>query len=94
MLVGLAVGVAGGRLLGWLMRRAPLPSEGLYPLRVLAGALVIYGAASAAHGSGFLAVFVAGILIGDLRAPTSARSSGSTPHWPARPRSWRSCCWA
>ncbi len=69
MLVGLAVGVAGGRLLGWLMRRAPLPSEGLYPLRVLAGPLVIYGAASAAHGSGFLAVFVAGILIGDLRAP-------------------------
>jgi potassium/hydrogen antiporter len=69
MLVGLAVGVAGGRLLGWLMRRAPLPSEGLYPLRVLAGALVIYGAASAAHGSGFLAVFVAGIVIGDQRAP-------------------------
>jgi potassium/hydrogen antiporter len=69
MLVGLAVGVAGGRLLGWLMRRAPLSSEGLYPLRVLAGALAIYGAASAAHGSGFLAVFVAGILVGDLRAP-------------------------
>jgi potassium/hydrogen antiporter len=69
MLVGLAVGVAGGRLLGWLMRRAPLTSEGLYPLRVLAGALVTYGAASAAHGSGFLAVFVAGILIGDQRAP-------------------------
>jgi cell volume regulation protein A len=69
MLVGLAVGVAGGRLLGWLMRRTPLPSEGLYPLRVAAGALVIYGAASAAHGSGFLAVFFAGILVGDQRAP-------------------------
>jgi cell volume regulation protein A len=47
----------------------PLPSEGLYPLRVLASALVIYGAATVAHGSGFLAVFVAGILVGDARAP-------------------------
>jgi cell volume regulation protein A len=69
LLVGLAVGVVGGRLLGWVMRRPSLPSEGLYPLRVLAGALAIYGAASAAHGSGFLAVFVAGILVGDQRAP-------------------------
>jgi len=51
------------------MRRVPLPSEGLYTLRVLAGALVIYGLASVAHGSGFLAVFVAGIVIGDERAP-------------------------
>ncbi|HYT27062.1 MAG TPA: cation:proton antiporter, partial [Actinomycetota bacterium] len=45
------------------------PSEALYPLRVLAGALVVYGAATIAHGSGFLAVFVAGILAGDARAP-------------------------
>jgi potassium/hydrogen antiporter len=69
MLVGLAVGVIGGRLLLWLMRRVPLPGEALYPLRVLAGALAIYGAATAARGSGFLAVLVAGILVGDERAP-------------------------
>jgi cell volume regulation protein A len=61
--------VAGGRLLVGFMRRLPLPSEGLYPLRVLAGALVIYGAATVAHGSGFLAVFIAGIIAGDARAP-------------------------
>jgi cell volume regulation protein A len=67
--VGAAVGVAGGVLLVGFMRRVPLPSEGLYSLRVLAGALVIYGAATLAHGSGFLAVFVAGILAGDARAP-------------------------
>jgi cell volume regulation protein A len=67
--VGAVVGVAGGRLLVGFMRRAPLPSEGLYPLRVLAGALVIYGAATVAHGSGFLAVFIAGIITGDARAP-------------------------
>jgi potassium/hydrogen antiporter len=67
--VGAAVGVMGGALLVELMRRLPLPSEGLYPLRVLAGVLVIYGAATVAHGSGFLAVFIAGILVGDARAP-------------------------
>jgi potassium/hydrogen antiporter len=67
--VGAAVGVAGGGLLVGFMRRIPLPSEGLYPLRVLASALVIYGAATVAHGSGFLAVFIASILAGDARAP-------------------------
>ena len=67
--VGAVVGVAGGALLVRFMRRVPLPSEGLYPLRVLACALVIYGAATVAHGSGFLAVFIAGILVGDVRAP-------------------------
>jgi potassium/hydrogen antiporter len=67
--VGAAVGVAGGALLVVFMRRVPLPSEALYPLRVLASALLIYGAATVAHGSGFLAVFVAGILVGDARAP-------------------------
>lgn len=69
MAVGALIGAAGGRALLVFMRRVPLPSEGLYTLRVLAGALVIYGLASVAHGSGFLAVFVAGILIGDERAP-------------------------
>jgi cell volume regulation protein A len=69
MVVGAVVGVAGGRALLAFMRRVPLPSEGLYPLRVLAGGLALYGLATVAHGSGFLAVFVAGILLGDERAP-------------------------
>src|SRR5215469_11820596 len=69
MAVGAAVGVAGGIALLAFMRRVPLPSEGLYSPRVLAGVLVIFGLAVVAHGSGFLAVFVAGILIGDEPAP-------------------------
>jgi cell volume regulation protein A len=67
--VGAAIGVAGGALLVRFMRQVPLPGEALYPLRVLASALLIYGTATVAHGSGFLAVFVAGILVGDARAP-------------------------
>jgi cell volume regulation protein A len=72
MTVGLAVGLVGGRLLIWLMQRLSLPNEGLYPLRTLAAAGVIYGAATLAHGSGFLAVFIAGMLVGDARAPYKA----------------------
>ncbi|HET9654934.1 MAG TPA: cation:proton antiporter [Kineosporiaceae bacterium] len=67
--VGAVVGLVGGRLLLAFIRRVPLPSEGLYPLRTLAGAGLVYGIATVAHGSGFLAVFVAGILLGDERAP-------------------------
>ena len=69
MAVGTAVGVAGGVALLAFMRRVPLPSEGLYSPRVLASVFVIFGLAVVARGSGFLAVFVAGILIGDEPAP-------------------------
>ncbi len=69
MSVGLAAGVAGAYLLLFTLRRVTLPSPALYPLRTLAAAGVIYGGASTLHGSGFLAVFVAGILVGDERAP-------------------------
>jgi potassium/hydrogen antiporter len=72
MAVGLAVGFVGAMVLLQLMRRVTLPSEGLYPIRTLAAAGVIYGATTLAHGSGFLAVFVAGILIGDERTPYKA----------------------
>jgi cell volume regulation protein A len=68
MVVGAAIGVIGGRALLWFMR-VPLPGEGLYLIRTAACALALYGVATLAHGSGFLAVFVAGILIGDARAP-------------------------
>jgi cell volume regulation protein A len=82
--VGAAVGVAGGVLLVRFMRRLPLPNEGLYPLRVLAGALVIYGAATVAHGSGFLAVFIAGILAGDAPRPLQGRDR-TVPRCPGQP---------
>ena len=69
MSIGLLVGVAGAYGLLFALRRLALPAAGLYPLRTLAAAGVIYGVASTLHGSGFLAVFVAGIIVGDERAP-------------------------
>lgn len=73
---GILVGVAGAAALLPVMRRARLPEASLYPLQVVAAAGVVYGAATLIHGSGFLAVFIAGVLIGDARAPRQAEIEG------------------
>ena len=69
MVVGIAFGVGGALALRWLLQHVPLPNEALYPLRTVAFAFLLYGATTLAHGSGFLAVFLAGIMVGDTRAP-------------------------
>jgi potassium/hydrogen antiporter len=63
--IGLAVGFGGA----WLMRRAALPSSGLYPLAVLCLALLAYGAAAAAHASGFAAIYIAALVLGNSELP-------------------------
>jgi cell volume regulation protein A len=72
MAVGAAVGAVGGYALIAALRRLPLPSGGLYPLLTLAASIGLYGLATVAAGSGFLAVFVAGIVLGDAAAPYKA----------------------
>lgn len=76
MVGGLLVGLVGAVALVRVMRRPSLPELSLYPLRVLAAAGVVYGAATIVHGSGFLAVFVAGLLIGDAATPHRAEIEG------------------
>jgi cell volume regulation protein A len=72
MVVGAAFGLLGGLVLIPVLRRSRLPSESLYPVLALMLAGVVYGAASVSHGSGFLAVFLAGLLVGDARLPYKA----------------------
>jgi cell volume regulation protein A len=67
--IGLAFGFLGGHALRWFLRHLPLPNETLYPVRAVAFAVLLYGVTTLAHGSGFLAVLLAGILAGDTRAP-------------------------
>jgi cell volume regulation protein A len=67
--VGTALGVGiglGGRE---LLRRNPLPSGGLYPALSLALALLAYGVTTLLHGSGFLAVYLAGMILGNAPLP-------------------------
>jgi cell volume regulation protein A len=69
MTLGLVIGVAGALLLLPLLRRVRLTGVALYPIRVLALAGIVYGLAAVAGGSGFLAVFVAGVALGDAAMP-------------------------
>ncbi|HET7648521.1 MAG TPA: cation:proton antiporter [Gaiellaceae bacterium] len=69
MAIGLAIGVVGGLVEQQLLQRLSLPSSGLHTVRTLALAGLVYGVATVAHGSGFLAVFIAGLLVGDIEAP-------------------------
>ncbi|HEX2902499.1 MAG TPA: cation:proton antiporter [Jatrophihabitans sp.] len=69
MAVGAAVGVVGGRALILFIRHVPLPSSALHPVRTIGSAFVLFGLADVLHGSGFLAVFIAGISLGEARLP-------------------------
>jgi cell volume regulation protein A len=76
MAIGLVTGILGALLLLPVMRRVRLTGPALYPIRVLAGAGIIYGLAAVTGGSGFLAVFVAGIVLGDAAAPRKGEIEG------------------
>ena len=83
---GLAVGLGIGFGGGWLMRRAALPSSGLYPLSVLCLCIVAYGGAAAAHASGFAAVYTAALILGNMELPhrTATRSFSEGVAWLAQ----------
>lgn len=63
--IGAAAGVAGGALGGRLINRVKLDSPGLYPVLVGAVGAMVFGATALLGGSGFLAVYIAGIFIGN-----------------------------
>ncbi|MGZ4431616.1 MAG: cation:proton antiporter domain-containing protein [Gaiellales bacterium] len=67
--VGAAVGGGIGLALPFLLRHARFPAEGLYGMSTLIAAAIAYGAAAYAHGSGFLAAFIVGVLLGAERTP-------------------------
>jgi potassium/hydrogen antiporter len=73
MAVELSVGAAVGLALGWLavesFRRLEFATTGLYPVASIATAALAYGLADTLHGSGFLAVYLAGLALGSGRVP-------------------------
>ena len=70
--VGAVVGLIGGRVVVIALNRLALP-QGLHAPFVATAALVIFGIAQIGHASGFLAVYLAGIVIGNR--PTRAHNS-------------------
>jgi potassium/hydrogen antiporter len=69
MAIGTVIGIAGALMMAAILKRVMLPNEALGPVVALALALALYGATALAHGSGFLAVFIAGLVIGEVEAP-------------------------
>jgi cell volume regulation protein A len=86
LVVGVASGLACGFGGAWLMRRAALPSSGLYPIAVLCLTLLAYGAAAAVHASGFAAVYVAALILGNQELPhrVATRSFAEGVAWLAQ----------
>ncbi|WP_420802899.1 potassium/proton antiporter [Streptomyces murinus] len=71
--IGAAVGLAVGLVGSWGLKHVALPASGLYPIAVLAIAISAYAAGALGHGSGFLAVYLASMVLGNSKLP----------HWPA-----------
>ncbi|MGP4046451.1 potassium/proton antiporter [Streptomyces sp. 2A115] len=73
LVIGAAIGLAVGFLGSFGLRHVALPASGLYPIAVMAIAVTAYAAGALAHGSGFLAVYLASVVLGNAKLP----------HWPA-----------
>ena len=67
--IGLVVGLAVGAVAVQALKRANLATPGLYPVASLTVAALAYGGADTLHGSGFLAVYLAGLAIGSATIP-------------------------
>ncbi|AMV34822.1 K(+)/H(+) antiporter NhaP [Pirellula sp. SH-Sr6A] len=71
ILVGLVVGISAGYLAVWALRTVHLQVAGLYPIFAVAFGLMSYGGAATLGGSGFLAIYLTGIIVGNYRTPFS-----------------------
>jgi potassium/hydrogen antiporter len=67
--LGAGLGYLLGRAGAWALRRAALPSTGLYPLAALAVCVLAYSAGQLAHASGLLATYIAALVLGNSHLP-------------------------
>lgn len=66
--IGAIAGVAGGAALSWLVRKLDL-ALGLYPLLVVTGGIFVFALTGLIEGSGFLAIYLVGLRLGNSGAP-------------------------
>ncbi|GLF99483.1 potassium/proton antiporter [Streptomyces yaizuensis] len=74
--IGAAIGLAAGFLGAFGLRHVALPASGLYPIAVMAIAVAAYAAGAMAHGSGFLAVYLAAMVLGNAKLPHAPANRG------------------
>lgn len=66
-IIGAAAGIAVAKTAVWLINRIKLDIEGLYSILVISAALIAYASADLLSGNGFLAVYIAGLLMGNTK---------------------------
>jgi potassium/hydrogen antiporter len=74
--IGTAIGIAGALLMVGLLGQLRLSTEALNPVLALVLAGALYGITAIAHGSGFLAVFIAGLVLGGTERPYKSAIEG------------------
>ena len=67
--IGLLIGWLVGAVAVYALRRVRLATAGLYPVASLTVAALAYGGADTLHGSGFLAVYLTGLMLGSATIP-------------------------
>lgn len=76
LVLGVVVGFVVARLGGWVLMHSALPSSGLYPLATVAIAFLAYAVGGLVSASPFLAIYVAGLVLGNLALPHRSTTSG------------------
>ncbi|EUA10095.1 sodium/hydrogen exchanger family protein [Mycobacterium kansasii 732] len=86
LLTGAAVGVAIGYLGAFALRRIALPASGLYPIATFGLGLVAFAAAGASHASGFIAAYLASVVLANSGLPhrSATRSFAEGVGWLAQ----------
>jgi cell volume regulation protein A len=86
LLAGSAIGLACGFLGAITLRRIALPASGLYPIATFGLGIVAFAAAGAAHASGFIAAYLAAVVLANSGLPhrSATRSFAEGLGWLAQ----------
>ncbi|WP_328474165.1 potassium/proton antiporter [Streptomyces sp. NBC_00448] len=76
LVIGAAIGLTVGWFGAYALKHVALPASGLYPIAVMAIAVAAYAAGAMAHGSGFLAVYLASLILGNAKLPHRPATRG------------------
>jgi potassium/hydrogen antiporter len=74
--IGAAIGIAVGKIGALALKQVALPASGLYPIAVMSLAMLAYAGGALAHGSGFLAVYLAAVILGNAALPHRPATRG------------------
>ena len=92
--LGAVLGILGGHAIVWLVNHLDLP-PGLHPIAVLSMGVSLFGLVAILDGSGFLAIYLAGLVVGNPSRADAMSVAFMTawPGWRKSACSWSSGCW-